>query len=150
MSTTVKIGDRIFKECDDVPLAVKEKRKLFWINNGQIFDLRCVSEKYGPRSAIVFFFDNGDMGEQFLSQYRVSGCAYNYKLFFDVTPEKRYAVWNGHVGRFIIDASYGISLSGYRTRGEAETAIQLCEARYHGAPWCGLLKVVEFDNPDAE
>lgn len=139
----LKIGDRIFKLCDDVPLAVKEKRKLFWINNGTVFEVRCISENMGANKNFLFLYDlGGALGEGTLTHYRrMPQHKYNYKLCLDVTPEKRYAIWDRIRSRFAhADTGCG---GWFHTRDEAERAIALYWSEK-------FARVVEFDNPDAE
>lgn len=141
--STVKLEDRIFKLCEDVSLAVKEKRKLFWINNGMAFELRCVSENYGPQKTFLFLYENGSMGEGIITHYRTHDHKYNYLLYLDVTPEKRYAVWNKVKGRFC-DTQTCPALAGWwNHRKDAELAIAMY---WHE----NFATVVEFDNPDQE
>lgn len=146
MDKMMKLGDRTFRLCEDVELAVKEKRTLYWINNNQMFELRCVSDNMGSDQNFLFLYNNGGIcGEATLTYYRrkIHHQA-NYNLFFDVTPEKRYAIWAHLDQRFVIKFPF-------KTEKEAELYIIL----YLQDSWVKNSKknkyiVVEFDNPEAE
>jgi len=138
----VEIAGRKYRLCEDAHLAISEKKSLVWINNGKVFPLRVGSTNYGPRKGVVFFHGDGDMGETLFVWY--PNFEQNMLVYIDVTPEKRYAVWNKKYQRFTLPPrDYG-STEVFKSRSEAEAWIQKRPTA------TSAYSVVEFDNPDSE
>jgi len=138
----VEIAGRKYRLCEDAHLAISEKKQLVWINNGKVFPLRVGSTNYGPRKGVLFIYDAGrEMGDGSFCWY--PDWKYNMLVYIDVTPEKRYAVWNKKYQRFTLPPRHAETTEVFKSRSEAEAWINSTTA-------ADCYSVVEFDNPDSE
>ena len=97
-------------EPSDLPRIQSGKLKAFW-QGGQIFPARLVSTRCGNwGGGTLWLYDNGQEDIP---------CNSNL-IVVDVTPEKRYAVWNHKTQRFQCCNEHG---GGYKEKFEAEAYI---------------------------
>lgn len=132
MSTyeTLKIGDRIYRPVTmaDIPkiLTNPGSMKVYFIA-GFPSPARLVSTQYGmngrsPEKRLLWLYEN-----VFQNEYTYEGIE---NVCLDITPEKRYAIWNKKYGRFV-------SQDVFLDRRTAEHSIA-------GSTCCVVL---EFDYP---
>lgn len=102
-------------EPSDLPLITSGKLKAFYCNDGTMLPAMLIGTRFNTLPG------TGSPHTGWMVRYsHIDHIEYgNTRILVDVTPEKRYAVWNHNSQRFVSGME-----SGVRSRGEAEAWIQ--------------------------
>lgn len=126
-------------ESSDLPKIQAGKLKCVVINSktGKTYPARLISNQFGSANVIAFLYSHD--GHDYLITSLSSGI-----LQVDITPEKRYTIWNKQRGRFALMG--GTDIPVFSNKIEAESCITEV-VRSFALKDGSNFAVVEFDYP---